>query len=468
MNDNKILLTKKTTSSLARDSFKHLNVKDPRVKKRAISISKRISQNPETSFIKLFPKESEKEAAYRFIENKKITASSLCESIAESSFETLRTEKPERIIVPNDTTTQSQNPKVKNVEGMGPIGTLTSNGFFIHTALWLDIDGTPRGILNTYFMTRKRKKVGKNHYKYAKIKDKESYKWFQAVENIEAKIPDGIKITYVSDRESDIHEYFELMNKYNRDYVIRCSYSRRTSNPDGESKIAEELDKENIKAIIKTQLPCKGKNKTVVKDITLHLTWKKVRIQPRAGGPKIHKNRKPFYTYCMRVQGKFDTGKEIKWILYTNIPVVTLADALETLRIYKARWRIEEYHLVLKSGLGIEKVKFRHADNIKRFFALCIPTAIKLLEVRYCNSYKPQENVTCLLSPIYVKALKMLLKQQGKKIPRKITIKIMVETIGVAGGWMARKRDGPPGVRTLWCGWKRLEAFVQALEILQS
>lgn len=469
MNNNKELLAKNKTYNLAKDNFKYLKVKDVRYKKRAISIARRILQNPETSFIKLFPKESEKEAAYRFIENKKLSPLCLCESVSESSFKTLETEKPERIIVPTDTTTYSKNPKVKNVEGMGPIGDLNSNGFFIHTALWLDLDGTPRRTLNTYFMTRKRIKLGKNHCKYAEIKDKESYKWFQAVENIEAKIPDGIKITYVTDRESDIHEYFELMNKYNRDYVIRCSHSRRTATSDGESKIEEELDHEKVKAVIQTQLPCKGKSKPVLKDITLKLTWKKVQIKPREdGGPKIHRNRKRFHTYCLRVQGKFANKKQLKWILYTNTPIETLEDALETLRIYKARWRIEEYHLILKSGLGIEKVKFQHADNIKRFIALCIPTATKLLEIRYCNSYKPHENVARLLSPIYVKALKMLLKEQGKEIPRKITINKMVETIGVAGGWMARKRDGPPGVRTLWYGWKRLESYVQALRVLQS
>jgi len=44
----------------------------------------------------------------------------------------------------------------------------------------------------------------------------------------------------------------------------------------------------------------------------------------------------------------------IEWMLLTTVPVTHVAQALERLRWYVARWNIEVYHRTLKSGCRIE------------------------------------------------------------------------------------------------------------------
>jgi len=56
----------------------------------------------------------------------------------------------------------------------------------------------------------------------------------------------------------------------------------------------------------------------------------------------------------------------------------------------------------------------------------------------------------------------MLRVDRGIRI-RKMSIKECVEYIAFIGGWMGRKGDGPPGVRTIWRGLKDVELLAKFL-----
>ncbi len=57
----------------------------------------------------------------------------------------------------------------------------------------------------------------------------------------------------------------------------------------------------------------------------------------------------------------------------TNLPVQTLEDALEKIRWYALRWKIEMFHKVLKTGCRAEQAKLRTAERLSRLIAVfCI------------------------------------------------------------------------------------------------
>ena len=50
---------------------------------------------------------------------------------------------------------------------------------------------------------------------------------------------------------------------------------------------------------------------------------------------------------------------------------------------------------------------------------------------------------------------------------RIITVRDFVLAVGRPGGHLGRKSDGPPGTRTLWQGYQRLQDFVLGYQIRQ-
>src|SRR3989449_11537300 len=60
----------------------------------------------------------------------------------------------------------------------------------------------------------------------------------------------------------------------------------------------------------------------------------------------------------------------IDWRLLTNVPVCTLAEAVEKLQWYALRFQIEVYHRVLKSGCQIEERQLGNAERIEACLAI--------------------------------------------------------------------------------------------------
>lgn len=65
--------------------------------------------------------------------------------------------------------------------------------------------------------------------------------------------------------------------------------------------------------------------------------------------------------------------KPILWKLATDLEVNSLADAIEKIRWYAMRWKIEVFHKILKLGCRIEEEKLRTAGQLANLVALfCI------------------------------------------------------------------------------------------------
>jgi hypothetical protein len=58
-------------------------------------------------------------------------------------------------------------------------------------------------------------------------------------------------------------------------------------------------------------------------------------------------------------------GRErIAWKLVADLPVRSLADAIEKLNWYALRWKIEVFHKILKSGCKVEDSGLRTAERL--------------------------------------------------------------------------------------------------------
>ena len=60
----------------------------------------------------------------------------------------------------------------------------------------------------------------------------------------------------------------------------------------------------------------------------------------------------------------------IQWLLFTTVQVASAKQALKCVRWYARRWRIEEWHRVMKSGCKILEHQHRDAGTLLRAIAL--------------------------------------------------------------------------------------------------
>jgi hypothetical protein len=452
----------KIAAQLAFANFASFDHYDPRISRRTIQVATEIFSCPGTRFSQVFKTKAAKKAAYRLIENHALDPKDLVSSICACSMKELKRKGIKTVLIPQDTSSIS----TKDFEDVGLIGSKDSSGFFFHSALGLTFEGIPQGLVAMKIFTRpKTPKKSRKEWEHLPIEEKESFRWLEIAKEVVSQLPSGIQAIFISDRESDIHEYFECLIDLETLFVVRHSHNRRTINDSGElGHIRNEL----------ASLPCLGKTDLLIpkghqrkeRIAKVSLQWKNVTFHIRSGGLAIHKERKPFSLNAIRIfeETPSEGVEPIDWILYTNLSIATLDDALDVLRIYTCRWRIEEFHLTLKSGMKVEKNRFESGQNIQRLLAISVPMAVKLLEIMYKSRKNPDLPALETLSEIEYKAVKAVVKLQTGILPKSLTISQAIKHIALLGGWMGRKGDGLPGVRTLWEGWRQIQFLVLVME----
>ena len=58
------------------------------------------------------------------------------------------------------------------------------------------------------------------------------------------------------------------------------------------------------------------------------------------------------------------TVEPVEWFLMTNEKIESVEDAYERAVWYMQRWKIEQFHYVLKSGCAVEKLQERSMDKM--------------------------------------------------------------------------------------------------------
>lgn len=151
----------------------------------------------------------------------------------------------------------------------------------------------------------------------------------------------------------------------------------------------------------------------------------------------------------------------LHWLLWTTEPAASLADTLEILRLYKLRWRIEDFHLTLKSGCRAEALELETAQRLTKALTIYSAVAVRILTLRDLARKEPDAPCTTILSNDAWKTLWIHFNKKRLTANTPIpTVKQAILWIGRLGGHLNRQRDGLPGVRTLWRGWRDLTVLV--------
>jgi hypothetical protein len=343
----------------------------------------------------------------------------------------------------------------------------------VHSTLALREDGVPIGLLGQSIWCREPgKKNDKKEQKKKPIEEKESSKWLGGILSAREALAENLarqqrpRLIHVGDRECDIHEVFEAIRDSEDGAVIRSAQNRRIVDTQGGRHYARPFVRASPLMGTRT-IDVPRKHSQPSRQATVQIRACQVRLCPSS--PQFPK-RRPVDLALVEVweENPPDDLAGLHWLLWTTEPVGNAREALRVVSIYKKRWKIEEFHLVLKSGCRIEDVRFETAARIAKAVSLYSPAAVRIIQLRDFSRIEPDAPSTLVLRE---EQWRTLWTHIHRKPPTPCTppptIRQAARWIGRLGGHLGRKRDGMPGVRTLWRGWRDLDMMTSIYRTLR-
>lgn len=416
-----------------------------------------IMRNPGESFPDIFPSEADLEGAYRFLRNDNIEWKQVLNPHVAVTVK--RAEACGDVLVLHDTT-DFQFSGEQRREGLGFLNQTASQGFFGHFALAISADKSrlPLGVLGleTYSRQGAPKRIKYDRW----ATEKESLRWERLANETHGLLKGRAKITHVMDSEGDNYALFEaLCARQEQAFVIRLCHNRtlkqkpRTTISDVLSGLTMTCERE----VTLSRRPKKKANNSsrysAREKRVARLFFKASQVEITCPHQVKPKHAKSLTLNIVHVE-EIDTpdGEEkVEWRLLTTKPIDKPEQILEIVDIYRARWLIEEYFKVLKTGCKYEQRQLESYQTLLMALALFVPVAHRLLLFR--NLSRVSENVPAaiLLSADQIRLLEVL---PETKLKAGASLREALLVIARFGGHI--KNNGDPGWLTLWRGYRKL------------
>jgi hypothetical protein len=469
----------RSTSQWAMNEFGIIDFCDKRLSSRLLKLADSFAKSPESSINKACENWSQTKAAYRFFQNDSVDESKILNAHVKKTI--TRTSQYQTILAIQDTCYISYKSH-KKTTGLGIIASrirsattnFQAHGLVMHTAFATTTDGLPLGLLDQKINSRpelseeKKELKKRSHNTALPIEEKESIRWLETLTRSNSLgLAATTKVVTVCDREGDIYELFELACRENNSVLIRASQDRVVNKKSVFSKITGQRLWDVAKSF-----PCQGELKISIpaKDIKpsreaiLEIRFGNFIMNPTKNNinrkAKNFPNLNLYLVYA--VERNPPEGVEpLEWLLLTNLIINNVGEALEKVRWYCLRWRIEVFHKILKSGLKVEECRLQAADRLIRYLTVMSIIAYRIFFITLIARTDPQLPCNNILAEEEWKILYS--KAHGTKNypPNPPTIKEAVLWIAQLGGFLGRKNDGDPGTITLWRGWRRLFDLVE-------
>jgi hypothetical protein len=268
-----------------------------------------------------------------------------------------------RIVVAQDTTEINFAGRDRRRRGLGPAGDGVTAGFFIHPQIAIDADDEAvAGVVGATLWSRRPagEGPGRSDRRGRALEEKESARWLAGAAVAGSRLSEAARLIVVGDRESDIYGLF-ARRPAAVDLVVRAAQDRAVE--DGSRLFAAsgwpELGRMTV-AVAPRGPGDKGR--------TARLAVRAGRVQirrPRHDPEKIDPDR---LELTLVVAVEIDPPAKrtpLVWRLLSTLPADDLAQAIEVVRCYRLRWRIEQVFRALKSdGLALGRTQLADAGRL--------------------------------------------------------------------------------------------------------
>lgn len=466
------------TTEWARQEFGTVDLGDKRLRDRLIKIVEDRWKRPNGSYLEAA--EGDRAAAkgyYYFVDSPRaeLTPEAILATHRERTIERMMSQR--MVLVVQDTTDLNFATR-HHTEGLATIGTnqtgAKSLGLHLHSSLVLTPDGLPLGVLRSICYAPEKK--GKSGKKSAgrPIEEKKSFRWLEGHRDcveIAKKMPETRLLT-VMDREGDIFELFVDAEPARKrvGVLARAKSDRKLQGKD--HKLFEELEKSKnisrVEVVIPRQRYKKAKGTTKpgqtgvpAREATLAISFQEVCIESSRSDLR-RKGSITLWGVYAREQKPPAGAKRIEWKLLTTEKVETAEDAARIVELYTRRWRIEEWHRVLKQGCKVQEHQNQTAERLKRAIVLDAVISWRIQLMTLLGREVPELPAEVFFDEWETKLLEAMEAEKGKKGRKPpFTLGDAIILVAKQGGYLGRRSDPPPGAETMWKG---LIAFYNRVE----
>ncbi len=452
--------------SWAAEELKTANLGDKRRNRRLIKIVEDLSAMPHASVTQAATDEAALQGTYEFWGNVRVKASDILAAHRDSTLS--RVEEQQIVLAVQDTTELDFSSQPSKF-GLGALSKKDAQGLKVHSVLCVSPKGVPLGVLHQKVWAREknRRTTGYQDRKRA-IEQKESHRWLESLELTQQWIPQDKRVVTVADREADIYELFALPRREGSEFLIRACHPR------GVKQTATDIDIESLQQAIEATAACgeltlelQRTPKRKPRTATLTVRMSTLELQPPQQHPQRSSLKPVRVQVVWAVEEQPPSGeKAIAWLLLTTLEVTNFEQAERCLRWYSYRWLIERYHYTLKSGCCLEQLQLKTADRLERALATYAIVAWRLLWLTYEARRHPTESIEGILPEHYWIALYCHIHQTRVLPNEPPRLADCVRWIARLGGFLGRKNDGEPGVKTLWLGLQRVHDMASIWQLI--
>lgn len=461
---------------------------DVRRTKRLVKLADQIVRHPGGSLPHKLRNPADLTALYRLCECDQVTHETVLAGHRRVVLQEIQ-DHSEDVLVLHDSTDIDYT-RQKSLTELGQIGDGYGRGYIAQNSLavWAKT-GHVIGLANQILHCRPMVAKGETRGERLTRESRESLLWIDGTKGL----PGDPKIIDVCDRGADTFEFLEHEIESGRRFVIRSQHNRRIIG--GHDAATPQTLKRGpcLHAFVR-KLPSQGNFELdVTKSIPAGKSAKarkkngKLKHPPRtarmaqmcfaAAAVQLvppdkhsgHHGKDPLAVWVVRVWESCPPPDEeaLEWILITNIPVLTSADALQIIEWYRARWIIEEFHKAQKTGCNVEGMHFQYESRLQPMIALMSIVALTLLRLRDAARSDDAKTRPAreFIGDDYVAALSLW---RHKEIRLDWTVHDFILALGRMGGHLNRRSDGLPGWITLWRGWTELQPRVDTADLLQQ
>ena len=427
--------------------FAGADMGDARLTKRLVKLADRLGDAPSASIPGACNGRAETQAAYRLFDQAREEKRGLgWEEVLAPHMARTETRMAEHPVVLclQDTTELDFNGQ--DMDGLGRLSYEAQRGMYLHPTYVVTPQRLPLGIVDAWMWARP-------------LEVSESQRWIEGYARLAERaghLP-ATRLVYVADREADILELMQRAHTLGHpaDYLLRAQHNRCL--PQG-GKLWPAVLAATPLGDIEFTLPERPNRPARAVRQTLHAH--PVDLPDGQGGMM------PVTCLIARETGVPKGQKAVEWRLLTNRVVATLEEAAQLIDWYRCRWEIETLFHVLKNGCRVESLQLGHVRKLELALAIYLVVAWRLAHLTRLGRILPDLPASAVFEQTEWQAAWLLAE---KPPPRKMpTLREVIRRIAMLGGFLARKGDGEPGVKTLWQGYTRLSSFVRGVEQMRS
>ena len=437
----------------AEQNFGTVDLGDPRRGRRLVDCAARIALQPEKSFPAIFDW-NQLRAFYLLCDQQTATLDTLQRPHWLATRQSMG-ELPVALIVHD--TTELDFTSHPALQGSGPIGNEGGRGFLQHNSLAFAPDGS-RLLGLAYQQMKVRQPVPAGETRQARRKrQRESHLWLDGI-RATGKPPKGSMWVDVGDRGADIYEAMEASREVDHQFLFRACQNRIVFTDEAHTK--KVLLKDYARSLApagddQVEVPGRGGRpaRTAQVKLASALVW-----VPPPPGTTNRKSRPILGAWVVRVwETNPPEGQEpLEWILVSSVKTETLDEMKERRDWYGHRWGAEVFHDVEKNGCSEEDRRFETAQRMEACLAVLALVAVRVCQMRLALENSPQAEAKEVATAEEQEVVK---KWLGIK-RMTLTVREFVRAVAKLGGFLGRKGDGNPGVRSLWRGYQRLQDMV--------